>query len=68
MPARLSASISGKDSVAARRTTLLPERASATSYKRILAVIGLDASTSHRVRIVAVGNGRVDVDALLTLR
>ena len=39
----------------------------ATQYRKVLYVRGLSTGTSHTVRLVAVGNGRVDLDAILTL-
>jgi hypothetical protein len=42
------------------------ERASATAYRRILYVGGVTTGT-HRIEIVASGNGRIDLDAVLAL-
>ena len=39
----------------------------ATQYRKVLYVRGVSTGISHTVRLVAVGNGRVDLDAILTL-
>ena len=43
------------------------EKASSTQYRRVLFVGSLTPGTSHTIQLVAVGNGRVDLDAILTL-
>ena len=39
----------------------------ATQYRKVLYVRGVSTGISHTIRLVAVGNGRVDLDAILTL-
>ncbi len=38
-----------------------------TQYRKVLFVRSLSTGTAHTIRLVAVGNGRVDLDAILTL-
>ena len=47
----------------------ISEKASASAWRRVLFVKGLSsgAGVSHTVQFRAVGNGRVDLDAILTL-
>jgi Bacterial Ig domain len=51
------------------KVATVSERAGTTVYRRVLYVRGLTsgAGISHTVRIVAVGNGRIDLDAILAL-
>jgi hypothetical protein len=39
----------------------------ATQYRKVLYVRGVSTGIAHTIRLVAVGNGRVDLDAILTL-
>ncbi len=50
-------------------SSAISEKASASAWRRVLFVKGLSsgAGVSHTVQFRAVGNGRVDLDAILTL-
>jgi hypothetical protein len=44
------------------------DRASSTQYKRVLYVRALTPGVAHTIVIRPAGNGRIDLDAILTIQ